>query len=61
MFIRAFREAPASTLSPLLYVQLIWATLLGWLVFNQLPDFLAIIGMLIIGASGLSLAIRAHR
>lgn len=61
MFIRAFREAPASTLSPLLYVQLIWATLLGWLVFNQLPDFLAIIGMLIIGASGLSLALRAHR
>ena len=58
MFIRAFREAPASTLSPLLYVQLIWATLLGWLVFNQLPDFLAIIGMLIIGVSGLSLAIR---
>jgi drug/metabolite transporter (DMT)-like permease len=61
MFIRAFREAPASTLSPLLYIQLIWATLLGWLVFNQLPDFLAIIGMLIIGASGLSLALRAHR
>jgi drug/metabolite transporter (DMT)-like permease len=61
MFIRAFREAPASTLSPLLYVQLIWATLLGWLVFNQLPDFLAIIGMLIIGASGLSLAISTRR
>jgi drug/metabolite transporter (DMT)-like permease len=61
LLIRAFREAPASTLSPLLYIQLIWATLLGWWVFNQLPDLLAITGMLIIGASGLSLAIRARR
>ncbi len=61
MLIRAFREAPASTLSPLLYVQLIWATLLGWWVFDQLPDLLAIVGMLIIGASGLSLAIRTRR
>ena len=61
LLIRAFREAPASTLSPLLYIQLIWATLLGWWVFNQLPDLLAITGMLIIGASGLSLAIRRQR
>ena len=61
MLIRAFREAPASTLSPLLYIQLIWATLLGWWVFDQLPDLLAIVGMLIIGASGLSLAIRSRR
>lgn len=61
LLIRAFREAPVSTLSPLLYIQLIWATLLGWSVFNQLPDLLAIIGMLIIGASGLSLAIRRRR
>jgi drug/metabolite transporter (DMT)-like permease len=45
----------------LLYIQLIWATLLGWWVFNQLPDLLAITGMLIIGASGLSLAIRRQR
>ena len=61
LLIRAFRSTPASTLSPLLYIQLIWATLLGWLVFGQLPDLLAITGMLIIGGSGLSLAIRARR
>lgn len=61
LLIRAFRQTAASTLSPLLYIQLIWATLLGWWVFDQLPDFLAIAGMLIIGASGLSLALRARR
>ncbi|MBL0168620.1 MAG: DMT family transporter [Propionivibrio sp.] len=58
LLIRAFREAPASTLSPLLYVQLIWAMLLGWIVFGQLPDLPAVVGMLIIGASGLSLVLR---
>jgi len=59
LLIRAFREAPASSLSPLLYVQLIWAMLLGWIVFGQLPDLPATLGMLIIGASGLSLVL--HR
>ena len=58
---RAFRHAPASTLSPLMYAQLIWATLLGWQVFGQLPDGLSIVGMLIIAASGLSIALSERR
>lgn len=57
LLIRAFQQTPASLLSPLLYVQLVWATLLGWLVFAQLPDALTTAGMLIIGAAGLSLAV----
>lgn len=61
LFIRAFREAPASTLSPLLYVQLLWATAFGWLVFADLPDALSLLGMLVIGASGLGLALGRRR
>jgi len=61
LLIRAFRDTPVSTLSPLLYIQLIWATLLGWSVFDHLPDAWAIVGMLVIGASGLSLVWRARR
>lgn len=61
LMIRALREAPASSLSPLLYVQLIWATLLGWLVFAHLPDAAAIAGMAVIGASGLWLATASRR
>lgn len=53
LLIRAFREAPASLLSPLLYVQLVWATLLGWLIFDHLPDASSVMGSLIIVASGL--------
>jgi len=57
LLIRALQRTPASLLSPLLYCQLVWATLLGWLVFAQLPDALTMAGMLIIGAAGLSLAV----
>lgn len=58
---RAFRHAPASTLSPLMYGQLIWATLLGWQLFGQLPDGLSIVGMLVIAGSGLSIALSERR
>lgn len=53
---RAFRHAPASTLSPFIYTQLIWASLLGWRVFGQLPDGPAVAGMAIIAGGGLLLA-----
>ena len=58
---RAFRHAPASTLSPLTYAQLLWATLLGWQVFGQLPDTWSILGMLVIAGSGLSIALAERR
>ena len=61
LVIRAYHTAPASTLSPMMYFQLIWAILLGWAVFNQLPDLLSLLGMLIIGIAGLSLAFRRAR
>jgi drug/metabolite transporter (DMT)-like permease len=57
MLIRAFRSAPASTLSPYLYVQLIWATLLGWLAFGHWPDGATLTGMAIIAASSVALAL----
>ena len=58
LLIRAFRETMASVLAPLLYVQLVWATLLGWIAFGHLADPLTTIGMVIIGGSSLSLALR---
>lgn len=58
---RAFREAPASTLSPLLYVQLLWAALFGWLAFDQLPDGLAQAGMGVIGLAGVIIAVDSRR
>ena len=59
LFIGAFRDTPASTLSPMIFCQFIWVILLGWLIFGQYPDTLSTAGILIISASGLVIAL--HR
>lgn len=56
MLIRALELERASALSPLGYTQLLWVTLLGFLVFGHLPDLHAVIGMAIIVGSGLYVA-----
>lgn len=61
LLIRAFHISDAATVSPVLYFQLVWAMLLGWTVFGQLPDLLTTTGMLVIGASCLSLAMHQPR
>ncbi len=61
LLIRAFRLAPASTLTPFTYAQLVWAGLLGWLVFGNVPDAVTAAGMAVIAASGLWLALAERR
>ena len=61
LFILAFRHAPASGLSPFTYMQIVWATLLGWGLFGQFPDGPALAGMAIIAGSGLLLAWHERR
>jgi drug/metabolite transporter (DMT)-like permease len=51
--IRAFQIVPASTLSPFLYVYLLWATVLGWLLFGDVPGLMTLLGAAIILFSGL--------
>jgi drug/metabolite transporter (DMT)-like permease len=52
MLILALGLAPASTLMPFVYTQIVSATLAGWLVFDRLPDRWGWLGMLLIGVSG---------
>jgi drug/metabolite transporter (DMT)-like permease len=53
----AFRYAPASTVAPFLYGQLIWAALLGWLFYDHLPDMLSITGIAVIVVSGIAIVL----
>ncbi|MCE7876851.1 MAG: DMT family transporter, partial [Betaproteobacteria bacterium PRO3] len=53
---RAFLRAPASLLAPFGYLQIVWATLYGFLVFDQFPDGWSFTGMAVIVASGVALA-----
>jgi drug/metabolite transporter (DMT)-like permease len=54
----AFRYADASVLAPFSYVQLLWVTLLGFVIFGEVPDVWTITGAAFIVASGLY---TAHR
>ena len=58
LVITSFRHAGASLLAPLSYIQLIWASVFGFLLFGSLPDLWTWVGAAIIAASGLY---TAHR
>lgn len=50
---RAFSLAPASTLQPFAFTMPVWAALLGWFIFDHIPDRWTLIGGGIVIASGL--------
>jgi drug/metabolite transporter (DMT)-like permease len=60
LMIKAYQLAPASLLAPFDYTTLIWATVLGFFVFADLPDAWTFLGALIIMSSGLYLIRREN-
>lgn len=61
MITQAFRFAPAALVAPFDYTALIWATLFGWLFWNEIPDFLTYVGAAVIIASGVYIVWREAR
>lgn len=57
----AYRAAPASTLAPLQYLEIVSATIFAWLVFGDFPDALKWLGITIIVASGFYILWRERR
>ncbi len=58
----AVNRAPASLLAPFGYVEIIAATALGWLIFDDWPDALSWLGITVIVLSGLYVFVREqHR
>ncbi|MGJ5620209.1 DMT family transporter [Sulfitobacter sp. MF3-043] len=54
----SLRYAPSTTLAPMQYLEIPFATLLGFAIFQDLPDPLASLGILITIAAGLYVIIR---
>lgn len=52
LLILAYRRSPAATLMPLLYAQIAFAMLGGWLVFSHVPDGWSLLGMAMIAFCG---------
>lgn len=59
-FTLAYRFSSASQLAPMNYLQLVWASLLGWAIFDHTPDHLSLTGMGIVVVSGVMIALKAH-
>lgn len=54
----SLRYAPSTTLAPMQYLEIPFATLIGWAIFSDLPDGPAALGIVIIMAAGLYIVIR---
>lgn len=61
LYTAAYRYAPASLLAPFNYLMLLWTGLLGWAVFGHVPDRLSSLGMLVVAASGVMIALKTRR
>lgn len=57
----SLRYAPASTLASMQYLEIPIATLVGWLIFHELPNTLASLGIGLTVAAGLYAILREHR
>ena len=57
----SLRFAPASTLAPMQYLEIPFGTAIGWLVFADLPNGLAAIGICITVGAGLYIILRERR
>jgi len=56
LLILAYARAPVSTITPYLYSSIAFATLLGWFVFDHVPDAWASAGIALIALCGMASA-----
>lgn len=59
--IRAFQLAPAVVVQPFSYTLLLFAVVIGYLVFGDIPDRWTLLGAAVIVAAGIYTAVREHR
>ncbi len=58
IIIYAYKAAEAVIVAPMQYSQILWATLFGILLFDEIPDTLTLVGAGIIIASGIYIVLR---
>ena len=57
----SYRYAPASTLAPFDYTSMVWALMLGYAFFGEVPTVMIVVGSAIIAAAGLFVIWREHQ
>lgn len=61
LIVQAFAAAPASVLAPFNYLEIVSATLFGYLIFGDFPDGPTWVGIALIVGSGIYIAHRENR
>lgn len=61
LMIRAYQYTEAAIVAPMQYSQIVWAVLIGFVFFNEMPDRNTLIGAGIIIASGIYIILREGR
>ena len=61
LFMTASLRAPVSAVAPFDYLQIVGATVYGWLLFSDVPTINTVAGAALIAGSGLYIAWREHR
>ena len=61
LMIYALSEGDAALVSPFRYTALVWAVIIGYLVWDHVPEKWTIIGSSIVVASGVVMALREAR
>jgi drug/metabolite transporter (DMT)-like permease len=61
LFLLASQRAAISSLTPYTYLQLVFATLIGWTLFGDFPDAWTIAGMAVIAGTGLLITLQERR
>jgi drug/metabolite transporter (DMT)-like permease len=59
--IDTFRYVEAKVVAPFRYTGILWATILGFMIWGYLPDQLTVLGVSIVSASGLYILHRQHQ
>lgn len=57
----ALSYAPSATLAPLHYLEIVSAVIVGYIIFDDLPNRVALMGMMVIIASGLYIIYREQK
>ena len=55
---QAFRHADTSAIMPFDYTRLLWASLLGFILFAEVPGIMTLVGGVVIAASATYIAFR---
>ena len=56
----SLRYAPSATLAPVQYIEIPLAAVIGWMIFGDVPNGIAAVGIAIIFCAGLYIVLREH-